>query len=127
MRWALRSENVTSALIGARTVAQDGEAESALTGALLFPLSATSADELRRTAGSERGVMLRARVVNAVGAVVKLAEGFNGADMRNICTEAGMMAIRADRDYVVEEDFMKAVRKIQETKKYETKLDYSKV
>jgi 26S proteasome regulatory subunit T4 len=60
-------------------------------------------------------------------AVVKLAEGFNGADMRNICTEAGMMAIRADRDYVVEEDFMKAVRKIQETKKYETKLDYSKV
>jgi polyketide synthase 5 len=36
---------------GPRTVAQDGEADSALTGALLFPLSATSADELRRTAG----------------------------------------------------------------------------
>ena len=60
-------------------------------------------------------------------AVVKLAEGFNGADMRNICTEAGMMAIRADRDFVIEEDFMKAVRKIQETKKLESKLDYSKV
>ena len=29
--------------------------------------------------------------------------------MRNICTEAGMMAIRADRDYVVEEDFMKCL------------------
>jgi hypothetical protein len=27
--------------------------------------------------------------------------------MRNVCTEAGMMAIRGDRDYVVEEDFMK--------------------
>ncbi len=50
-------------------------------------------------------------------AIIKLGEGFNGADMRNICTEAGMMAIRGDRDYVVEEDFMKAVRKIQETKK----------
>lgn len=26
--------------------------------------------------------------------VVKLAENFNGADLRNICTEAGMFAIR---------------------------------
>jgi 26S proteasome regulatory subunit T4 len=40
-------------------------------------------------------------------AVVKLAEGFNGADMRNICTEAGMFAIRDERDYTVHEDFMK--------------------
>jgi 26S proteasome regulatory subunit T4 len=60
-------------------------------------------------------------------AIVKLAEGFNGADMRNVCTEAGMFAIRGDRDYVMEEDFMKAVRKIAETKKLESKLDYSKV
>lgn len=60
-------------------------------------------------------------------AAVKLSEGFNGADMRNICTEAGMFAIRADRDYVVEEDFMKAVRKIAETKKLESALTYSKV
>lgn len=59
--------------------------------------------------------------------VVKLADGFNGADMRNICTEAGLFAIRADRDYVLEEDFMKAARKIAETKKLESKLDYSKV
>ena len=47
-------------------------------------------------------------------AVVKLSDGFNGADMRNITTEAGMLAIRADRDYVIEEDFLKAVRKIRE-------------
>ncbi|KAG4962343.1 hypothetical protein JHK86_039211 [Glycine max] len=40
-------------------------------------------------------------------AVVKLAEGFNGADLRNVCTEAGMAAIRAERDYVIHEDFMK--------------------
>ena len=60
-------------------------------------------------------------------AIAKLSEGFNGADMRNICTEAGMFAIRADRDYTVQEDFMKAARKIQETKKLESKLDYSKV
>jgi 26S proteasome regulatory subunit T4 len=60
-------------------------------------------------------------------AVVKLAEGFNGADMRNICTEAGMFAIRSDRDYTVEEDFLKAVRKVSETKGLESKLDYSKI
>jgi len=59
--------------------------------------------------------------------VVKLADGFNGADLRNVCTEAGLFAIRNDRDYVLEEDFMKAARKISETKKLESKLDYSKV
>eukprot|EP00929_Paragymnodinium_shiwhaense_P085447 TRINITY_DN45847_c0_g2_i1.p1 TRINITY_DN45847_c0_g2~~TRINITY_DN45847_c0_g2_i1.p1 ORF type:complete len:186 (+),score=28.01 TRINITY_DN45847_c0_g2_i1:84-560(+) len=60
-------------------------------------------------------------------AVVRLSDGFNGADMRNICTEAGMFAIRADRDHVLEEDFMKAARKLAETKKLESKMDYSKV
>lgn len=59
--------------------------------------------------------------------VVRLADGFNGADLRNICTEAGLFAIRDDRDYVLEEDFMKAARKIAELKKLESKLDYSKV
>ncbi|CAF2596272.1 unnamed protein product [Rotaria sp. Silwood2] len=57
-------------------------------------------------------------------AIVKLSDGFNGADMRNVCTEAGMFAIRAERDYVQEEDFSKAVRKVAESKKLESKLDY---
>lgn len=52
-------------------------------------------------------------------AVVKLSEGFNGADMRNVCTEAGMFAIRDGRDYVVNDDFNKAVRKVGEAKKLE--------
>ena len=90
-------------------------------------------------------------------AVVKLSEDFNGADLRNVCTEAGetqnfilslycsycisllimynyvhalysgMFAIREDRDYVINEDFMKAVRKVSDTKKLETKLDYKQV
>ncbi|AQK60009.1 26S protease regulatory subunit S10B B [Zea mays] len=58
-------------------------------------------------------------------AVVKLAEGFNGADLRNVCTEAGMAAIRAERDYVVHEDFMKAVRKLNDAKKLESSAHYS--
>mmetsp|Transcript_36929 Transcript_36929/g.57252 ORF Transcript_36929/g.57252 Transcript_36929/m.57252 type:complete len:114 (+) Transcript_36929:721-1062(+) len=77
-------------------------------------------------------VKIHSRVLTVKGevdfeAVAKLAEDFNGADLRNICTEAGMFAIRNDRDYVVEEDFMKAARKIKESKKLETKMDYSKV
>ena len=58
-------------------------------------------------------------------AVVKLSDGFNGADLRNVATEAGMFAIRDDRDYCLQEDFMKAVRKLQEAKKHETKMDYA--
>lgn len=56
-------------------------------------------------------------------AVVKLAEGFNGADMRNVCTEAGLFAIRAERDYVVQEDFMRAARKLADAKKLESQLN----
>jgi len=52
-------------------------------------------------------------------AIVKLSDGFNGADLRNVCTEAGMFAIRAQRDYVIQEDFMKAVRKVSEMKRLE--------
>ena len=47
--------------------------------------------------------------------------------MRNVCTEGGMFAIRDGRDYVINEDLMKAARKIKETKKLESKMDYSKV
>jgi len=60
-------------------------------------------------------------------AVVKLSEGFNGADLRNVCTEAGMFAIRDERDYCIQEDFMKAVRKLGDNKKLETKLEYKPV
>lgn len=57
-------------------------------------------------------------------AIVKLSDDFNGADLRNVCTEAGMFTIRAERDAVIEEDFMKAVRKVAENKVLESKLDY---
>ena len=56
-----------------------------------------------------------------------MSDGFNGADLRNVCTEAGMFAIRAERDYVIDEDCMKAVRKVAENKKLESKLDYKPI
>jgi len=58
--------------------------------------------------------------------VVKLTDGFNGADLRNVMTEAGLFAIREERDYVIEEDMMKAARKLVETKKLEGSLEYKK-
>ena len=57
----------------------------------------------------------------------RMAEGFNGADLRNVCTEAGMFAVRAERDFVVMEDLVRAVRKLADNKKLEGKLDYEKV
>lgn len=41
-----------------------------------------------------------------------LTEGATGADIMAICTEAGMFAIRNDRDHIVQEDFMEAVNKV---------------
>ncbi|KAK1921832.1 ATPase [Papiliotrema laurentii] len=60
-------------------------------------------------------------------AVVKLSDGFNGADLRNVCTEAGMFAIRDDRDAIIQEDLMKACRKLNDSKKHETAMDYQAV
>lgn len=77
-------------------------------------------------------------------AIVKLSDNFNGADLRqvsdtqnkeifkllvyrNVCTEAGLFAIRSEREYVIQEDFMKAVRKVADNKKLESKLDYKPV
>jgi 26S proteasome regulatory subunit T4 len=75
---------------------------------------------------------IHASTVNKKGeidfeALVKLSEDFNGADLRNLVTEAGMFAIREDRDYMVQDDLMKAVRKVGEVKKLEGKLDYKKL
>ncbi|KAI0792053.1 P-loop containing nucleoside triphosphate hydrolase protein [Abortiporus biennis] len=58
-------------------------------------------------------------------AIVKLSDGFNGADLRNVVTEAGMFAIRDDREYINQEDLTKAARKVGEAKKHESKLEYS--
>jgi len=60
-------------------------------------------------------------------AVIKLCDGCNGADLRNICTEAGMMAIAKGRGHVIQEDFMKAVRKVAANKKLESTISYDKV
>ncbi|EON69167.1 26S protease subunit rpt4 [Coniosporium apollinis CBS 100218] len=56
--------------------------------------------------------------------IVKMSDQFNGADLRNIVTEAGMFAIRDYRDAINQDDFSKAVRKMAENKKLEGRLEY---
>lgn len=49
--------------------------------------------------------------------ISELTEGFSGADLKAICTEAGMFAIRSERKKVISKDFMDAIDKIIESAK----------
>jgi len=44
--------------------------------------------------------------------LVNLTEGATGADIKAICTEAGMFAIRKDADMIINKDFIDAVSKV---------------
>jgi len=44
--------------------------------------------------------------------VARLTEGKNGADLRAICMEAGMFAIRMEHETVGHDDFTKAIDKL---------------
>ena len=48
-----------------------------------------------------------------LGEVAKQTDGKNGADLRAICMEAGMFAIRKDRPAITQEDFLAAITKIR--------------
>ncbi|ANF22187.1 proteasome-activating nucleotidase [Thermococcus piezophilus] len=44
--------------------------------------------------------------------IAEMTEGASGADLKAIVTEAGMFAIRDRREYVTQEDFLKAIEKV---------------
>ena len=46
--------------------------------------------------------------------ISEITEGLSGADLRAVCTEAGMFAIRAERKQVISKDFLDAIDKIME-------------
>ena len=48
--------------------------------------------------------------------IIDLCKNFNGADLRNLCTEAGLFAIRDERNFVKEDDLVKAAKKISFSK-----------
>ena len=53
--------------------------------------------------------------------LAEATEGVSGAEIKSICTEAGMLAIRADRDIVMPEDFDAAREKVLDTDRNKVK------
>lgn len=47
-------------------------------------------------------------------AISELTEGLSGADLKAVCTEAGMFAIRSERKKVISKDFLDAIDKIMD-------------
>ena len=46
--------------------------------------------------------------------ISEITEGLSGADLKAVCTEAGMFAIRSERNEVISKDFLDAIDKIME-------------
>ncbi|MEK6900070.1 MAG: AAA family ATPase [Nanoarchaeota archaeon] len=44
--------------------------------------------------------------------IAEKMEEFSGAEIQAVCTEAGYFAIRQDREYITQEDFLKGVEKV---------------
>jgi len=51
--------------------------------------------------------------------LAELTEGFSGAEIRQVCIEAGYIAIRKNKDKVSLEDFIKAIEKVKKMRKKE--------
>ncbi len=54
-----------------------------------------------------------------INSLVSKMEGFSGAEIRAVCTEAGYFAIRNERTFVTKEDFLKAIEKVKQEEKAE--------
>jgi proteasome regulatory subunit len=54
--------------------------------------------------------------------LAKETEGFSGADIKAVVTEAGLIAIREKRSYITMKDLEKAIKKLKERKRELTKL-----
>ena len=52
-----------------------------------------------------------------VDLLASLTDGLSGADLKAVCTEAGMFAIRQERDKITVEDFMDAIDKVMSKNK----------
>jgi proteasome regulatory subunit len=47
-----------------------------------------------------------------LAAVARMTDGKNGADLKAICMEAGMFAIRKERPAITQKDFLAAIAKV---------------
>ena len=73
------------------------------------------------TAGRRKIFRVHSRRMNlskniSLDDIASVTDGLNGAQIKSICTEAGMFAIRAERKTVTYKDMMKAIKKVKEGK-----------
>ncbi|MBU0615306.1 MAG: proteasome-activating nucleotidase [Nanoarchaeota archaeon] len=54
-----------------------------------------------------------------IESLVEKMEGFSGAEINAVCTEAGYFAIRENRNVVTKQDFLKAIDKVSQEEKLE--------
>ena len=45
--------------------------------------------------------------------LARSTEDFNGAQLKAVCVEAGMLALRRDADTIEHEDFMEGINQVQ--------------
>ena len=54
--------------------------------------------------------------------LARICDLFNGAQLKAVCVEAGMSALKRDAEIVIHEDYVEGIRTVQAKKKSE--LDY---
>ncbi|MEM3221621.1 MAG: AAA family ATPase, partial [Saccharolobus sp.] len=52
-----------------------------------------------------------------VNVLAYFSDGFSGADIKNVCVEAGYIAIRENRNIIIMEDLIEAINKIKNKRK----------
>jgi len=53
--------------------------------------------------------------------LITLTKGFSGAEIKAVCTEAGYLAMRKNKDIISEQNFLNAIKKIKERETIENK------
>jgi len=60
-------------------------------------------------------------------AVASLTDGFSGADIKNLCVEAGYVAIRREKSEIGREDFLLALEQIGKRKRFNSEKGVERI
>lgn len=79
---------------------------------------------LPNTEGRKRILQIHASKMNICeinfDEIARSTEGFNGAQCKAVCTEAGMCALRRKKDVIMQGDFLDGIQEVLSKKKFET-------
>lgn len=69
--------------------------------------------KIRRVGSIARFVLFNNSTFTQIFDLLKITDEILGAEIRSVCTEAGMFAIRARRKVATEKDFLEAINKVR--------------